>query len=702
MLYYTLGIWILAATTAMTGASPRQTASLNGDWQYQNVENITTPPTAGKWTEITVPGTIRGTNYERVWFRRSFMVPEKMRGSRVKIEFDGVKYDSHVYVNGKKVGGCKGGYDPFVVDVTDVVCFDGPNELAVGCHDWTATFSPGEVVDFSSKPDWQRPRRFVKNRVIAPIGGLYDSYGIWGDVRLTTQPAVYIKDLFIKTSVRRGELVVDYTVANESNKDVEVELQPTVEENGKDVFKLKPMWLLVPAGKQATATVQRAWSKPRLWSHIDPHLYHIRSQLSTGDVLSTRFGFREFWVDGHAFYLNGIKINMLATSWWPGRSDRMTREEIKRCWELTKKCGCAAFRTHTQPWRRIHYDVADEVGLLMIVEGAMWHDPHLYRYDEPVYWNNFARHLQSMVGRDKNHPSVVMWSVENEAYCGVKQKDTDAHDGLARMGRLMKKWDPTRLVYCESDADPGNVYDAIGCHYPHEYPQYYCWPNEAYWLEKGTKVCNGYGRREFTWEKNKPLYIGEFLWVPTGTPEGHTPFFGDEMYTDPRHLALAAKAESWKMQIIGYRHAEVAGISPWTLNGNFDADNPLLQAHQYAYQHLAAFCHNYDSRFYSGEKVSRDVEVFNDVMEPSELLLEWTLILGEKVVDQGSRQLSLGPAEKEAVDVRLRMPDVAKRTPITWRLTLKRDGKQVFGESREYLYSDNYLFPKTTITSFIE
>ena len=92
-------------------------------------------------------------------------------------------------------------------------------------------------------------------------------------------------------------------------------------------------------------------------------------------MLRTRFGFREFWIEGHRYVLNGSKINLLASSWWPP-TEPMERDEIEQQWRALKAAGVVCFRTHTQPWRRVHYDVADEVGLLMIIEGAMWHDPY--------------------------------------------------------------------------------------------------------------------------------------------------------------------------------------------------------------------------------------------------------------------------------------------------------------------------------------
>lgn len=307
----------------------------------------------------------------------------------------------------------------------------------------------------------------------------------------------------------------------------------------------------------------------------------------------------------------------------------MSRDEIRERWETVKDMGCVAFRTHTQPWRSVHYEVADEVGLLMINEGAVWNDESVYRINDPVFWDNYAAHLKAMIDRDKNRPSMIMWSLENEFYGGRFDDDAPAKADLVRMGRLVREWDPTRPFFYESDGDPDGVADVIGIHYPHEYPEYTCWPNEAYWLAKPQKSAGHHftnGATEFFWRKKKPLYIGEFLWLPSSNPSWHTVFFGDDAYLDYRRYRNMGKAESWRMQILGYRHHEVGGISPWTVieGGPLTEENFLYQAHQFAYQKIAAYCHDYDSRFFSGEEITRRVEVFNDVLEPSTLRLEQT------------------------------------------------------------------------------
>ena len=706
---------LVLAAACLAGAAGRQELSLSGQWEVQKVDELAEPPKGGAWKPATVPGYLRGSDYERAWFRRTFAAPKAMRGQRLKIRFGGVKYNSRVVVNGKGVGGCFGGYQPFEVDVTDAVDFDKPNELLVGVHDWTGIFTPGKI-DLGERESWDRLRSRPTDKILAPIGGLFTLYGIWDDVTLVAHPAVYVADLFIKPSVRSKELVVEYSLANESPADAQVDIAAAVEEGARSfphlrksengprpadagarvVVQLPAVRVRVPAGGTATATLRAPWPNPRLWSHVDPHLYRLKSaignrQSAIPDEVVTRFGFREFWVEGHRFVLNGVPINLLATSWWPPHAP-MTREQVAERWRAIKKAGCVAFRTHTQPWRPVHYDVADELGLLMIIEGAVWNDSSVYRVKDPVFWGNYAKHLKAMVDRDKNRPSVVMWSLENEM-TGSRMNDRTpyAKSQLVRMGKLVKQWDPTRPIFYESDGDPDGVAHAIGIHYPHEYPGYTCWPNEAYWLDKPWGGHGGGGfffndEPHFLWQKDKPLYVGEFLWLPSSDPSWHTVFFGDEAYLDYRRYRNLGKAESWRMQILGYRHFEVGGISPWTVieGGPLDETNPLYRAHQYAYQPVAAYCLDYDRRFYAGEEVRRRLEVFNDTLEAATLDLKWALSRDGQELDRGGQRLHLTPTEHKIVEAFPRMPKVEQRAPVDWRVTVECGGKLVFDETHRY------------------
>jgi len=675
---------LLLAASARAVPPARQEITLNGAWEVQFVTDLTNAPAANDWNACNVPGPLEGTDNKRAWLRRSFTVPGSMRGARLKIFFGGVKYNSRILINGQHVGGCFGGYEPFEVDVTDAVRFDATNLLMVGVHDWTGVFSPGRV-EFKSDDEWFGIRARPQDRILSPIGGHFGVFGIWDEVLLRAVPAVYIQDLFIRSSVSSNRLAVDYTLANESKTDAEVVLQTAVEDSGKDVLQLPVARVTVPAGRTITMTLAQAWPAPHLWSYADPYLYHLRSELSTGDRLLTRFGFREFRVKGADFYLNGIKVNLLATSAWPPK-EPASREQIDTQWRGVKSFGAYAFRTHTQPWPAAWYDAADEIGLLVTIEGAVWNDDDTYRINDPVFWDNYARHLQSMVRRHKNHPSVIMWSLENEFFGGKLNDKSPAKADLIRMGRLMKTWDPTRPITYESDGDPGGVADVIGLHYPHEYPEYTCWPNEAFWLDKPQDIHELFlnGESQFLWRKDKPLYIGEFLWAPAPDPAANTIFFGDESYRDYQRYRILGKAECWSMAILGYRHFGVNGICPWTVmeGGPLNASNELYNVSRYRYQPVAAFCLNYDGRFFSKEIVSRNVEVFNDCLETSDLTLAWTLQSADSnVVDRGSTKLQLAPAEHRQVAVELHMPAVKETSPLRWNLTLDRAGQTVFKDS---------------------
>ena len=146
------------------------------------------------------------------------------------------------------------------------------------------------------------------------------------------------------------------------------------------------------------------------------------------------------------------------------------------------------------------------------------------------------------------------------------------------------------------------------------------------------------------------------------------------------------------MQILGYRHHEVAGISPWTVieGGPLDENNYLYQAHKYAYQPIAAYCHDYDTRFYDGEGIVRRVEVFNDVLEPSNLHLRWKLTVAEETVDRGQETLELGPGDHRMLNIQVRPrcpksgPSGVGRLPGQWHLALDRQGKMVFGDTHDW------------------
>lgn len=684
---------LLAASLAL--GAERQEVSLNGTWEYVKVGELTYPPPADGWQEIGVPGQLSGFNYERAWFRRSFAVPGAP-GQRLKVHFGGVKWNSEVYLNGRRVGGNLGGYEPFDVDITGVVTPDAQNQLLVGVHDWTGVFVDRNT-EFGDTAG-RSPRYVPRDEAISPIGGHVTYYGIWDDVTLITHDPVYVSDVFIKTSVQDRQLTADVTITNETEGAVSAELGAEVDEHedGERAITLGPNNVGVPAGESRTVSVRAQWQAPHLWSHLDPHLYVLKTTVARAgggpDILRTRFGFREFAVRGPDFYLNGKKIHLLATSWWPS-VEPMDPEDIRDQMRVMKGANCVAFRTHTQPWRERWYEIADEMGLLMIPEGAVWNDDAVYRLDDQRWWDNYALHLKRMVDRDKNKPSVVMWSLENEFYGGRMVDNTPYEEKLAEMGRVVKAADPTRPITYESDGDPGGIADVTGIHYPHEYPDFTLWPNEADWLQHPIPMGHAFtgGTGEFCWTKEKPLYIGEFLWIPSSDPSWDTVWSGDESYRDYRQYHRLGKAASWRDQIIGYRRHEVSGISPWTMieGGPLSNENPLVLVHRYAYQPIAAFPREYDSRFFGGETVRRTIDLFNDSFEDRTITFEWVATYGKERIKDGRRMLGMASGAHEVVTITLNLPRVTERTPGGYTLRVTVGNETVFQDAHPL-----FIFPR--------
>ena len=404
------------------------------------------------------------------------------------------------------------------------------------------------------------------------------------------------------------------------------------------------------------------------WSPEDPHRLVLRLTLrgadrKPADVLEIPFGFRELWAEGPDFVFNGVKRHLLATSTWPATAP-MTRDQVRDVLKQVKAANTIAIRFHTQPWREMWLEEADALGIMVVDEAALWCDGGGgYAYKDPRFWANYREHVAGMIRRDRNHASLVMWSLENELlHCGGAATDPGLEGKLADLGRFAKALDPSHLITFEADLDPGAAADVIGLHYPHELPDYADWPDTANWLgdETVTGTAGGLmGSRgaKFRWDRTKPLYIGEYLWVPDGTPAPGTVYYGDEAYADTGLFSRRAKARAWEDQAVAYRAAGVSGQCPWTmfesdterfpLDLNPDA-NILCQAQAGAYVPVAAYLRECDTRFFRGEAVTRTFDVFNDSTAAAHLNLAWAVA---PAGPNGSVTLFLEPGGRAVVPV---------------------------------------------------
>jgi hypothetical protein len=424
-----------AIPTALPATEVRQSLCLNGMWNFT--------PTGQTATQILVPATWRqGTSafynfsYPANWtggiYSHPLNVPAGMSGKVVKLAFGSVRYVAEISVNGTVAASDTDGFLPFEVKV---------NGLTTGTND-----------AFTVKVD---PR---KSAPIGLSGGYAETRGIWQDVYLKSYPLVYVDNtLFVKTSFRNNQIATDVPVRNEDTKSRTFYIRNFVTDAANNiVLTFDSDWQTLAAGAGQTYSFSAAWNNPHYWIPEDPYLYTIHTVVYDADKSTvvdwkkTKFGFREFYLTGTQFYLNGKKAFLRGDSHHYQSEYQQTKAYFTALFTAMKEWGCNYYRPHTLPYDPVMYDVADSMGMMIIAETAV------YGSDGDADCNgDFLPHLQRFIERDRNHPSIVLWSTSNE----VMWKNGNPEPRRALAATL----DPTRVPYSEENGYEGP--QVVSIHY---------------------------------------------------------------------------------------------------------------------------------------------------------------------------------------------------------------------------------------------
>lgn len=670
--------------TVVPTSGPRASASLDGVWEMiQTIEPNQTAPPTGEWRQVTVPGRADSTKFNHCWYRRSFEVPTAMARKRLKLRFGAVNHEARVYVNGRLAGQHLGGNIPFEIGITDLV-HPGANDLWVAVTNWTAACTKPpttfEVGPFEH-PGWKIP----PGTIIAPIGGDFRLTGIWQSVSLLALPPVHVENMFIQTSVRRHAIHVRAMLRNESDQPRTVQMTNDIADRRGPAKSLPASSVTLAPGEVREVVVQARWERPHLWSLDDPHLYRLMTTLMEGgaviDRLPTRFGFREVWTEGPHFVLNGVPMKLFSTSAWSMGNWEAARDHIARM----KRAGTRCMRLHTQPWEECILDAADELGMLIADEAAVYCYAQSYAPEDGRFWENYAEHLRGLARRDRNHPSLAIYSLENEIMsCGGDPAKWEQQ--LGKMADIVRELDPSRLITCESDLDPANKMDIIGVHYPREYwAGYTLYPDKCWWLnDEGT-----YLGRKWKWKRDKPLYIGEFDGgFPAWYPQYQAFWLGDESYAARGRFSVSspnsrARREMIAMEVQAYRYYGVTGMNPW-----FDPDEVEVFGPA-AYAPITLAVRERTHGFYAGESISRTVYVCNDSFGPIQADLCWQASVTARQLQSGREALELRPCTAVARKIVVSAPAVAQRAPMRLTVTL-RSAQKVLASTEQRLS----LFPR--------
>ena len=380
----------------------------HSNWHFTK-EN-TGIPTAIMGEAITLPHTWNavdgqdgGNDYYRgtCWYTLALAKPTIPAGGKAVLQLDGAAMTAAVYLNGEKLAQHKGGYSTFRVDLTDHL--QEENLLAISVDN-----SDNDTV-YPQKADFTF------------YGGLYR------DVTLHIVPAEH----FALPDNGTPALKVTPIVTDLAAKTAKVTVEAAVVGAQSVTFALEGQALTAPV-ENGTATAVFTLDHAHLWDGIDdPFLYTVSAKLDNGEEASARFGCRKFEIDPQkGFFLNGkeTKFKGVCVHHDGGcLGAAMYREVWLRRLLKLKEGGCNAIRCSHNPHMPELYDLCDELGLLMMDEAFdEWENPknkwstghNVYPPKHEGYAEDFPewheRDLADMVRRDRNHPSIVMWSIGNE------------------------------------------------------------------------------------------------------------------------------------------------------------------------------------------------------------------------------------------------------------------------------------------------
>ncbi|WP_066250039.1 beta-galactosidase subunit alpha [Neobacillus drentensis] len=438
---------------------------LNGTWKFMFLEAPEYSPEGffqealdtTDWDEIKVPGNwqLQGygkMHYSDLWYnfpiipprvptdnptgiyRREFELDRSLEGEQLILKFNGVDSAYELYINGEFAGYSKGARIQAEFDITSL-CRQGKNNLTCRVFQW----SDGTYLEDQD---------------------MWWLSGIFRDVELYTRPTVGLYDYSVNTELdsdyQNATLSVSVNLTEQCGQTISYEL---IHPNGEQIFSEE---------KKAGEPFSKFVEAPLKWSAEEPNLYLLYMTVKDADgktieIISQHVGFRSIVVSGETFLVNGVAIKFKGVNrhdYNPKTGRVVTKQEIERDIITMKRNNINAVRTAHYPNSYFLYDLCDQYGLYVIDETDLeCHGFELTgKYDwisnDPEWELAYVSRLERMIERDKNHPSIIMWSLGNESAFG--------HNFRA-MAKRAKEMDPTRLVHYEGDfeAEVTDVYSTM-------------------------------------------------------------------------------------------------------------------------------------------------------------------------------------------------------------------------------------------------
>jgi beta-galactosidase len=430
-------------------------------------------------------------------YRRNFTVPDNWDGREVFIHFAGVKSAFYIWVNGKKVGYSQGSMTPAEFNLTPYLK-DGENVLAVEVYRWS------DASYIEDQDMWRLS-------------------GIFRDVFLYSTPKIHIRDFFIKTNLdenyRNAQLTIDVELKNYSDKNLgKYYLEALLFDNmGNQVMEtMKELNITLAANDKVSINLQQLIIDPKKWTAETPNLYQVVLILKkengvTIETTESKIGFREIEIIDSQFLINGVRVVLKGTNRHdihPRYGHYVPHESMLEDIILMKQFNINTVRTSHYPNDPFWYKLCDKYGIYLIDEANV--ESHgangLLPRSNPKWTAAVVDRMKSMIQRDKNHASIIMWSLGNEAGMG---------DNFFVMRDYAHKVDPSRPVHYEGYNDAADIYSRMYAT-PKSMLKYVTGEDKRpfflceYSLTKG----NSSGDLKDYWDviESNPIFMGGCIW----------------------------------------------------------------------------------------------------------------------------------------------------------------------------------------------
>lgn len=365
------------------------------------------------------------------WYRRTFFVPKSDLGRCLRIEFDGIYRDARVFVNGFLVGEEPSGYLGTSYDVSEYLNYGGDNVITVR-------------VDATKEEGW-----------------FYEGAGIYRHAwLLKTDPLHVVRHgIWVRSELRAGDALVqvDTALENEGKKSNDYVLEHSIlTDEGRVLAKAEPAASTLGAGETVVHSATVRLTAARLWSLETPVLHKlltiVRRNGAVVDRVETPFGIRSAHFDPNkGFFLNGTRVELKGTNNHQDHAgvgvalpDALQEFRIKRL----KEMGSNAYRTSHHPPAPELLDICDRLGMLVIDENRLMGTNEMH-----------TRQLAQMIRRDRNHPSVILWSLGNEEW--AIEGDIKGARITSSMQNYANRLDPTRLTTAAISGGWGGISTVI-------------------------------------------------------------------------------------------------------------------------------------------------------------------------------------------------------------------------------------------------